>query len=359
VKVRDYAMGDCVADDTAAIQAAIAQWQTLQADKTVGALDFGSGCYRTTDTLHFGRVDGGFVFGTIRGDSPLLAQIHPDASVAVGADMMRLKYSSVSGLGFFGQHTPNSIGLLVSNIVPGMGSNNIDFNLMSFQRFDTCLQLGETSDVLDGAAAAALTFTQLSVSYCNRGIYETAFNTLDVLYNSTSITFNHVGFDAAAAHQAFFNVGSGSGNDNTFRLRTAGNFFIRGWREEPPTDLWIRAGCCAAGTFVTVSDSMAYGSLTSDMPSIEGFGDVYLTVQNSFIGGRIAPDPMWGSVVITNSAIYDSAPWVASVKSHPTGSGMFYRTEGNYKPAGPANPAESGIIFADQSGRAVDGHVAD
>jgi hypothetical protein len=348
VRVRDYTVADCIADDTEGIEQAIYDWQDLTMSRTAGVLDFGTGCYRTTDTLHFGRPDELFQFGTIRGDSPVLTQIRPDAGVAVAADMKRLKYSTVSGLGFYGRGS--GTGLLLSNTVPGMGTNNIDLSQLMFQMFGVCLQIGEAS----GAAAAELTFTQLQVQSCGTGIYAIAQNTLDLTFINLTLASNTYGFYSPQAHQINFVGGGGQGNRNTFTFLPGGNFSVSGWREEAPSGIWLKAGCCNAGTFVTVADTMVYGN--SVTPVIQSTGDLYLTVTSSFIGGRIAANPAAGSTIITNSAIYDSAPWVATANA-PNGSGMYYRSEGNYKPAGPANPAEASpkVTFTNQSGRAVNG----
>lgn len=353
IRVRDYAVGDCATDDTLAINTAIGQWQALTASRTTGTLDFGSGCYRTTDTLHFGRLDSVYQFGSIRGDSPLLARIHPDASVALAADMERLKYSSVSGLGFYGTgRTPGTVGLLLSNTVPGMGTNNVHLDTLVIQNFGTCLQVGEPG----GQAAAELQFDVLSVSYCNIGIYATGYNTLDLNFVDLNIQQSKVGFQSDQSRQATFVGGGGAGNGTTFLWQTSGVLNIQGWREEAPTSHFVWAGCCRAGTFVTVSGSIVYGNGGTE-PLVECGGDCRLTIGNSFIGGRVSPDPLSGSTVITNSAIFDSAPWNARYNG-PGRSGMFYRQEGNYRPDGPANLAHTLYAgdFPDLTGRAVNGH---
>ncbi len=349
VYVREYASGDCIADDAAAIQTAIGQWHMLQASGQGGVLDFGTGCYRTTTTLHFGRGDGAFVYGTIRGDGPTLARIVVDPDVAVAADMNRLKYSSVSGLGFYGRGS--GTGLLISSPEPGMGSSSDGLNHLLLREFGTCLLIGEGG----GQAAAALTFTQLEIQNCTTGIHATAFNTLDLTFINLALVANQTGFVADSAHQINFLGGSGSGNHDTFKLLPAGHFSIRGWREEPPTGIWLQAGCCQAATFISVSDSMIYGTGSPDPPLIRPSGDVYLTVSNSLIGGRIAPKPSVGSTIITNSGIFDIAPWVANTDD-PNGSGMFYRVEGNYRASNQGGALDLGP-WPDATGRAVNGQM--
>jgi hypothetical protein len=120
VSVKDFgAVGDGVADDTAAIQAAIdwVLYKNLPASSVfavppgIGAVYLPGGRYRITDTIHLGY---GFMFQGIRfyGDGSVVANFTPDKGTVIVADFNDRPAIAVSGgrgtsisdMGIFGKN---------------------------------------------------------------------------------------------------------------------------------------------------------------------------------------------------------------------------------------------------------------
>lgn len=339
VRVRDYARGDCSADDTAAVRAAINAWLTQQAARTAGILDFGSGCYAVNaqggTALSIAR-SGGFVGGEIRGDGPDLTTIRVTAGTARGMELDDFVNGRVHGFSIDGGSSNRTgMGLVLAARHRDLGTCCSTFENVKVQGFGHCFQLGD--DAAPYGAAAELVMVNTTAQYCGSGFYFTQFNSIDFLLDKPAVLFSSVGFDNNVAQGIRVRGGSAHGNVTDFRNGAVTKLVIEGFRSEPDTGVTRGPTIILQNNstqYVTIRDSDLFVTTTAvTTPAISATsGGVMLSLEHNTFSGPISIAGNHNTIM-SRGNVYRSVGYASPFKVQGASDNLLI-SEGDAMPGG-------------------------
>jgi hypothetical protein len=313
VRVRDYApIADCSQDQTAQVQAAIDAWIAGQPGQSKGKLDFGSGCWRTSQTLVVGR--GQPVFGVITGDGPNLATIKPAQGVGRAIQFNDYWFGELSNIGvqgaYYGTHGAagsTDQGLVFAATHVDLGSCCGIISNVSVSGFRECYQFGDTQSPTGAAAEFLLNNT--FATWCGVGYSFTQLNTMDFVFNKPSVTHSDVGWKANGITQILVYGGSSTANNQDFNFSgSCGHFVVQGFRSEggrPDTSrAMAEVGGCN-GQRTVISDTVMSVSPDYQHTSIAVVGsESWLTLERNTLVGPVRVIQDWARIESHNNSIY-------------------------------------------------------
>lgn len=345
--VKDYgAIGDGVADDTAAIQACFAACIA----QLSGTIVFPQGNYlHTALTLQ-----------------PASSQIHCNiiGIGGSGAFGVTLTYIGTGGTALTIKNNTNykmegirlvngatgAVGLLLSSLTPGSNHGGFTYDRVKCIGFTTGLQLGESS----GAAVSDSIFNNLETSNCTTGIL-VAGNTAGALGGANFTTifqFNHwaAGSNTTSfrytgpqgSNQTVFTFNDASQGQNTleFDLQAPCMFHWDGYSESQNQSQFMKCGFvdptlnCATATFIDIGGPpsyIAYPSTPSNIwaqfnqPGMYNVDNATIATGHIELGGFDGGGgPRKSSLTVERSNVISSGPTLVSYRA---GSNTVWRVD--------------------------------
>jgi hypothetical protein len=276
--VKDYgAVGDGVADDTTAIQAAVDA--TLAGARRGGVVYAPLGTYNIDTTITLPDPDGGFQDAiSIWGDGPSLTKFVWTG--ATGAEVAMFDVLGQAFNAFRGFSLLNTLGrgAMIGLWLRGdadLGGTSGGATIVEQVNVSGChygIVLGDPGD-----AVSEVLFQLVTVNDCDTAIFGTNQNALDFTFVMLLMASNTVGLHANGAGSIQVYGGSASANGTDFLYNSGGGFLISGFRSETATRFLNQTGgattvegCTVAGSVGGVSIEMQDDTLTLIGSTIEG-----------------------------------------------------------------------------------------
>jgi len=302
--VKDYgAVGDGVADDTVAIQAAVTA--TLEGTRRGGVVYAPLGTYKITSTVTLPDPDGGFQDAiSIWGDGPTLTTFRW-AGASTGFvpmfDVLGQAYCAYRGFGLAngtGAGRAETVGFWFrgDGHTGGTTGGSAIFEQVSAAGLSRGFIIGDTLD-----AISEVLFQLCSFSDCDFGVLAVGQNTLDLAWVLPTFSGNDVGlqFNGAGCGQVY--GGSASNDTVDFKYSTGGAFTLSGFRSEGAGKvLWLETG---AG-LVEGCSLNAPGS--EDLIALQVEAGT-LAVHGSWVEGKIATRSGGNGITIFSSWLGNGA----------------------------------------------------
>ena len=283
INVHDFgALGDGVADDTAAVQAALNSAIAARG----GVVYFPAGKYKITSTLMVG-TDTQTSSISIQGDGPLLTTLLWQGGAVPCLQINRNKYYKLSGFAIQGGAiVPGSKGIYVASgttTASGTLTNGAIWEHLMVGGFDIGIHAGQGNVY---HAASEHLCQHIVVNSCNTGILLEDYNTLNWQWNMLEIGGCNIGMRATSGASIAVHGGSTGGNSQyDFLFGAGGHYSLTGVRTEASTVAIQCSGTCA-DTCLTITDCEFIGSKPGNN-LVCGHGGCNLTVIGSRVFGRV------------------------------------------------------------------------
>lgn len=286
VDLSDYAVGDCVTDDSAHVQAAIDAWHD-------GTLRLGSGCYRLAHTVRVAHADGSPVFGDIVGDGPGLTRFKADRGIGFAFRfedwwLSHMQGFSVEGAGYgtWGAGNNTDTGILFGAGHQDLGTAGGTVEGVTVGGFGTCWMMGDNG-VPPLSAAAEFVMTNVGGNYCGDGLAFASYNTLDFVLLKVGFLHSRTAFHTVYGGPGQITIVGGASTNNEHELNIRGDctsVVMTNYRSEggPQQGIPILAGGCPGQKLEITSSVLSATSLFAPV-SIQldnGDSQVYLRLNN-------------------------------------------------------------------------------